>query len=87
MIDWFVSKIGIIVFVIAASAALLAFANTQVGIMETEAAAQAASAASHKMAMAGSRRLRGSFMRPSSGSSPPPSGRAGTGSGTGSTIG
>ena len=42
MIDWFVSKIGIIVFVIAASAALLAFANTQVGIMETEAAAQAA---------------------------------------------
>lgn len=42
MIDWFASKMGVVVFVIAAAAVLLAFANTQLAIMEGSSRAQAA---------------------------------------------
>ena len=42
MLDWFASKTGLLIFVIAAVAVLLAFANTQLGIMDTTTQVQAA---------------------------------------------
>lgn len=35
MIDWFASKIGLLVFIVAALSLLLVFANFQLGIIET----------------------------------------------------
>lgn len=42
MIDWFASKMGVLVFAAVAASVLLAFAGTQMGIMHASAQAQAA---------------------------------------------